>query len=89
MNITPLVPGVLPIMNISRTATSDDVILQQRLQRYAYGYVMLVLCVTGLLGNMMTFAVLSRKTMRTSSTALYLRSLAVADALVLVLAVFR
>ena len=66
-----------------------DLVFLQNLQRYAYGYVMLITCAAGVLGNVLAFAVLSRKSMRASTSATYLRCLAAVDTCVLVLAIFR
>jgi hypothetical protein len=59
------------------------------LRSYAYGYLMLIICISGFLGNVMALTVLSRRSMRSSNTATYLRCLAAVDAIVLLLAVFR
>ncbi|XP_076440964.1 uncharacterized protein LOC143280216 [Babylonia areolata] len=96
------VPPDIPLFTLTTTNLSTyrlgsggggsipaDVLFKQHVQRYAYGYLMLGVCLAGLVGNVLTFAVLSRKTMRCSSTATYLRSLALVDTCVLVLAVFR
>ncbi|KAL8580375.1 hypothetical protein ACOMHN_037474 [Nucella lapillus] len=87
-------PGVPPARNFTTPlksgGVSEDVVFKQHVQRYAYGYLMLAVCGIGLVGNLLTLAVLSLRTMRSSrTTAAYLRSLAALDACVLVLAVFR
>ncbi|KAK7482276.1 hypothetical protein BaRGS_00026519 [Batillaria attramentaria] len=61
----------------------------QNLQRYVYGYIMLIICGAGVMGNILAFAVLSRKSMRSSNSATYLRCLAAVDACVLLLAILR
>lgn len=73
----------------NKELSNPDLTFLQNLERYAYGYIMLVICLSGILGNILAFAVLSRKSMRSSNTAVYLRCLAVVDTCVLLFAIFR
>lgn len=83
-------PHVSAVSNSSHEhVVPHDLVFLQNLQRYAYGYVMLITCAAGVLGNVLAFAVLSRKSMRASTSATYLRCLAAVDTCVLVLAIFR
>lgn len=70
-------------------STEPDVTFLQNLRRYAYGYIMFTTCLVGIFSNILAFAVLSRKSMRSSNTAVYLRCLAAVDSCVLLLAIFR
>lgn len=84
------VPHLIAVSNSSHSLVMpDNLVFLQNLQRYAYGYVMLITCAAGILGNALAFAVLSRKSMKSSTSATYLRCLAAVDTCVLALAIFR
>ncbi|XP_067660048.1 FMRFamide receptor-like [Haliotis asinina] len=62
---------------------------QARVFRIGYGYVLFIICFAGVCGNMLVFCVLTRKALRTSTTAVYLQVLALTDTLVLITSIFR
>lgn len=62
---------------------------QARLFRIGYGYVLFTICFAGVCGNLLVFCVLTRKALRTSTTAVYLQVLALTDTLVLLTSIFR
>ena len=80
--------------NISFDYYLDNSILEKilfriELWRVAHGYILFPLCVLGIVGNILSVVILNRKAVRSSSIAVYLRCLAVADLLVLITAIFR
>ena len=58
-------------------------------KRIGEGYLLFVFCLLGVLGNVLAFVTFSTKSVRTSTTSVYLRALAIADVLVLITALFR
>ena len=59
------------------------------LNRIGEGYLLFIFCLFGFLGNILAFITFSTKSVRQSTTSVYLRALAIADILVLITALFR
>ena len=87
--------GTLSRMDTLLTDTDTDVTDTEMLKftadlkRIGEGYLLFVFCVVGVMGNVLAFITFSTKSVRTSTTSVYLRALAVADVLVLITALFR
>lgn len=70
-------------------STEEELRFQANLRRIGEGYCMFILCFVGTLANLLAFLTFCRKAVRSSTTTIYLRALALADICVLVTAVFR
>lgn len=83
--------SVNSLLNDTATETMDTEMLKFRadLNRIGEGYLLFIFCVLGVFGNTLAFVTFSTKSVRTSTTSVYLRALAVADILVLITALFR
>lgn len=64
-------------------------IFRLRLDRIVYSIILNIIIAAGILGNTLAFIILTRKSIRSTTTSVYLRLLALADILVLVTAIFR
>lgn len=60
-----------------------------KVYRITDGYILLFICLPGIIGNLLALVILSKKAIRDSTTSIYLRVLAAADTAVLVTAMFR
>ena len=67
----------------------DMVKFKADLSRIGEGYLLFVLCLFGMVGNVLAFVTFSTKSVRKSTTSVYLRALAIADVFVLLTALFR
>ena len=89
--IKSALPEMKTLLTDENTDTSDTEMLKftADLRRIGEGYLLFVFCVVGVLGNILAFITFSTKSVRASTTSVYLRALAVADILVLLTALFR
>lgn len=67
----------------------DKILFRIELWQVSHGYILFPLCLFGIIGNILSFTILTRKAVRSTTIALYLRCLAVADIFVLLTAIFR
>lgn len=67
----------------------EKILFRVQLWKISHGYIMFIMCVLGILGNILVLAALLQKSVRRTTTALHLRVLAMADFCVLITAFFR
>lgn len=74
------VPTPSNSLDVPLTSSPPTLPLPVRLQIYAYCYILPVICVVGIVGNLMNISTLASKRLKAVSF-IYLRSLAIADLL--------
>ncbi|XP_069126680.1 FMRFamide receptor-like [Argopecten irradians] len=80
------------VMTSSSKMTADEyekIFFRIKLWKICYGYIMFILIVLGVFANILAFIILSRKSVRRTTIAVYLRALSLADTFVLITAFFR
>ncbi|XP_033738210.1 FMRFamide receptor-like [Pecten maximus] len=67
----------------------EKIFFRIKLWKICHGYIMFILIVLGVVANILAFIILSRKSVRRTTIAVYLRALSLADTFVLITAFFR
>ncbi|XP_060077679.1 galanin receptor 2b-like [Ylistrum balloti] len=67
----------------------EKIFFRIKLWKICHGYIMFILIVLGIVANILAFIILSRKSVRRTTIAVYLRALSLADTFVLITAFFR
>ncbi|XP_021341612.1 FMRFamide receptor-like [Mizuhopecten yessoensis] len=92
-NITTLISTVMTTeMTSTNTLTAGDyekIFFRIKLWKICHGYIMFILIILGVAANILAFIILSQKSVRRTTIAVYLRALSLADTFVLITAFFR